>query len=65
MIFLYFLLIPPKSTACICDIGENMMTGGETACFDIWSLRGIRDYLGLVYFCQGRGEVPSPANDEH
>jgi hypothetical protein len=23
----------PKSTACICDICENKMTGGKTACF--------------------------------
>ena len=28
---------------------------------DIKDLCGDRDYKGLIYFCQGRGEVPSPA----
>lgn len=42
----------PKSIACIFDIWETKMPVGETL-----SLRGQR------VFCQGRGEVSSPAND--
>jgi hypothetical protein len=42
----------PKSTACIFDICENKMPGGETPL-----VRGQRA------FCQGMGEVSSPSND--
>jgi hypothetical protein len=42
----------PKSTACFFNILEKKMPGGETP--------PLPGHEGI--FCQGRGEVPSPAN---
>jgi hypothetical protein len=36
--------------------------GGPRPYLDNKDIRGIRDYSGPIYFCQGRGAVPAPTS---